>query len=50
MAQLFLIAFRNLLQHSRRTILLGGAIGGVTALLVLLMCLSSGVRETITRF
>lgn len=46
MAQLFLIAFRNLLQHSKRTLLLGGAIAGVTALLVFLLCLSSGVHKT----
>ena len=36
MRQLFLIAFRNLLQHRRRTLMLGGAIAGVTALLILL--------------
>ena len=45
-AQLFLIAFRNLLTHSRRSLLLGGAIAGVTTLLVFLGCLSSGVRAT----
>jgi putative ABC transport system permease protein len=46
MSQLFLIAFRNLIQHSRRTALLGGAIAGVTALLVFLICLSSGIHAT----
>ena len=46
MSQLFLIAARNLIQHRKRTFLLGGAISGVTALLVLLLCLSTGVRET----
>ena len=46
MRQLFLIAFRNLLQHRRRTLMLGGAIAGVTALLILLTCLSSGVKAT----
>src|SRR5579872_605374 len=46
MAQLFLIAFRNLSQHSKRTLLLGGAIAGVTALFVFLLCLTSGVHET----
>src|SRR6266404_5963458 len=46
MAQLFLIAFRNLLQHSKRTLLLGGAIAGVTALLVFLLCLTSGVHSS----
>ncbi|HVP60533.1 MAG TPA: FtsX-like permease family protein [Myxococcaceae bacterium] len=47
MAQLFLIALRNLLHHSRRTLLLGGAIVGVTALLVLLLGLLNGIRSTI---
>ena len=46
MQQLFLIAYRNLLQHGRRSLLLGGAIAGVTALLVFLNCLSSGVKAT----
>lgn len=45
MGQLFLIAFRNLLQHRRRTALLGGAIAGVTALLVMVLALSNGVNE-----
>jgi len=42
----FTIAFRNLVQHSRRSLFLGVAIGSVTALLVLLNGLSTGVRET----
>ena len=46
MRQLFLIAVRNLVQHTRRTLLLGGAIAGVTALLVFLICLSSGIHAT----
>jgi ABC-type lipoprotein release transport system permease subunit len=46
MPQLFLIAARNLAQHTRRTLLLGGAIAGVTALLVFLICLSSGIHAT----
>src|SRR5689334_7776368 len=46
MPQLFLIAIRNLFQHAKRTLLLGGAIAGVTALLVFLVCLSSGIHET----
>jgi len=41
-----MIAFRSLVQHRRRTIFLGTAIGAVTALLVLLTGLSTGVRET----
>jgi len=47
MGQLFLIAFRNLVHHGRRTLLLGGAILGVTALLVLLVGLLNGIRSTI---
>jgi putative ABC transport system permease protein len=46
MRQLLLIALRNLLQHTRRTLLLGAAIGGVTALLVLLTALSAGIHQT----
>src|SRR5580704_590017 len=46
MGQLFLIAVRNLAQHTRRTLLLGGAIAGVTALLAFLICLSSGIHAT----
>ena len=40
------IAFRNLVQHQRRSFFLGLAIASVTALLVLLNGLSTGVRET----
>jgi len=46
MQQLLLIAFRNLGTHKRRTFLLGGALAGVTALLVVLIGLSNGIRET----
>ncbi len=49
MFQLLLIAARNLAQHRRRTALLGGAIAGVSALLVLLLGLSAGMRETMLR-
>ncbi|MBX5483699.1 MAG: ABC transporter permease [Myxococcaceae bacterium] len=49
MGQLFLIAFRNLVQHRRRTLLLGGAITGVTLLLVLVLGLTHGVSETMMR-
>lgn len=49
MGQLFLIAFRNLLQHRRRTLLLGGAIAGVTALLLMVLGLTHGVSETMLR-
>jgi putative ABC transport system permease protein len=49
MGQLVLIAVRNLLTHRRRTFLLGGAIAAVTALLVLVMALSTGVSETLVR-
>ena len=41
-----IIALRSLLQHKRRTLFLGLAIGSVTALLVLLVGLSTGIRET----
>ncbi|MGH7442560.1 MAG: ABC transporter permease, partial [bacterium] len=47
MGRIFLIAWRNLLQHRQRTLMLGGAVAGVTALLVLLTCLSSGVSQTL---
>jgi len=46
MKQLLLIAFRNILTHHRRSLLLGGAIAAVTTLLVFLGCLSSGVKAT----
>lgn len=46
MLQLILIAARNLSRHRRRTLLLGGAIAGVTALLVVLLGLSNGIHAT----
>lgn len=46
MKQLFLIAWRNLIEHRRRSLMLGGAIAGASALLVLLTCLASGVRHS----
>ncbi|NVI98972.1 ABC transporter permease [Myxococcus sp. AM009] len=49
MLQLFLIAFRNLGNHRKRTLLLGGAIASVTALLVILMGLSTGMKESMLR-
>ncbi|AEI65867.1 ABC transporter permease [Corallococcus macrosporus] len=49
MLQLFLIAFRNLGTHRKRTLLLGGAIASVTALLVILMGLSTGMKESMLR-
>ena len=45
-AQLFVMGIRSLAQHSKRTLLLGGAIAGVTTLLVLLLCISSGMHAT----
>jgi hypothetical protein len=39
------IAFRSLVQHRRRTLFLGTAIAAVTALLVLLNGLSTGVAR-----
>lgn len=44
-----LIGVRNLLAHRRRTVLLGMAIGGVTMLLLLLLGLSNGMRETMLK-
>ena len=49
MRVLFLIAFRNLVQARRRSGLLGLAIAMVTALLVFLMALSSGIEENMVR-
>src|SRR5215472_13983181 len=49
MLRLLLIATRSLAQHNRRTLLLGGAIAVVTALLVVLLELSTGLRATILR-
>jgi len=46
MTQILLIAFRNLMAHRRRTLLLGGAIAGVTGVLVLLMGLTNGLKTT----
>ncbi len=47
MGQLLLVAVRNLLSHRRRTLMLGGAIAGVTMLLVVLLGLLNGIRSTI---
>ncbi len=46
MLQILLIAFRNLLAHRRRTLLLGGAIAGVTAVLIILMGVTNGMKAT----
>lgn len=46
MKQLFLIAYRNILSHGKRSVMLGTAIAAVTTLLVFLSCLSSGVKAT----
>jgi putative ABC transport system permease protein len=46
MLQILLISFRNLLAHRRRTALLGGAIAGVTAVLVILMGVTNGMKST----
>jgi putative ABC transport system permease protein len=45
----FRIALRSLFQHRRRTLFLVVAIAGVTALLVLLTALSTGISETLFR-
>lgn len=49
MGTLFVIALRNLAQHRRRSLLLGGAMALVTGLLVLLLGLSSGLQQTMLR-
>ena len=49
MRRLVLIAFRNLLQHKRRTALLGGAIAVVVALLVVMTGLTNGIQATMLR-
>lgn len=45
-AMLCRVAVRNLVAHRRRTLLLGGAIGGVTAVLVILMGVTNGMKST----
>ncbi|ADO71938.1 conserved uncharacterized protein [Stigmatella aurantiaca DW4/3-1] len=47
MIQFILLAVRNLALHRRRTLMLGGAMAGVTALLLFLLGLSNGVQSTI---
>src|SRR5512143_3985402 len=43
----FQIASRNLLQHTRRNLFLGGALAATTALLVLLNCLVDGMKSSL---
>jgi putative ABC transport system permease protein len=45
----FTMAGRNLLRHTRRTIFLGVALAAVTALLVLLQGLTTGIKNTMLR-
>ena len=47
MKTLWLIAFRNLLQNGKRTLLLGSAIASVTLLLVLMSAVGNGMYDTI---
>jgi ABC-type lipoprotein release transport system permease subunit len=49
MKQFLLIAVRSLLQHKRRNLFLGAAIAAVTALLVMLLGLSTGIQSTMLR-
>lgn len=49
MSRLLLIAVRNLLQHRRRSLLLGGAMALVTILLVLLGAVGAGIEATMMR-
>jgi len=46
MSQILLIALRNLMAHRRRTLLLGGAIASVTAVLVILLAVTNGMQAT----
>jgi ABC-type lipoprotein release transport system permease subunit len=43
----FRVAWMNLVQHRRRSLLLGGAIAVVTAMVVLLVALSTGIARTL---
>ncbi|MBI3178045.1 MAG: ABC transporter permease, partial [Deltaproteobacteria bacterium] len=45
----FIIAFRNLVQARRRTLLLSTALAAVTGLLVILLSLSRGVSDTMVK-
>ncbi|MFC1610576.1 ABC transporter permease [Myxococcota bacterium] len=45
----FIVAMRNLVQARRRTLLLAGALGFVSMLLVLLLALSQGITDTMIR-
>ena len=49
MGTLVLIAARNLIQHRKRSLLLGLAICSVTVLLVLLSSVSNGIMDTMMR-
>ena len=49
MGRIIYIAVRNILEHRRRSLTLGLAIGGVTVLLVLLMGISNGMQSTMFR-
>lgn len=49
MGTLLRLAFRNLVQARRRSLLLGSAIAIVTALLVLLLSISAGIRDNLVR-
>lgn len=49
MGMLFVIAWRNLVQARRRTLLLSTAIGMVTTLLVLLLSLSQGIADNLVK-
>lgn len=44
MNQIRTIAFRNLFAHRGRTLILGGAIAGVTMLMTLMMALTAGIK------
>ena len=47
MYQFLIIAIRNVAKHKTRSLMLGGAIAAVTALMVVLMSLTNGIHSTI---
>src|SRR6476620_2606879 len=47
MLQFVHIAVRNLVKHRNRTLLVGGSITAISAILVLLLSLTAGIRKTI---
>lgn len=44
MKQFFVIAFRNLLAHRTRTLILGGAVAAVTTMVVVMLAVTAGIK------